>query len=455
MKGYGSATATLVESWNGTAWEVQSSPNPTGAEAASLEAVSCSSSTTCTAVGWYENSSGASLSLAERWNGKAWEIQSTPNPAGAKEVSLGGVSCSSSKACTATGSYQNSAGTSEAAFVEQWNGTEWKVEETPIPSGAGKYDKGTLLGVSCSSPTACTAVGQYESSSALLPLAESWNGSAWKVQSVPAASANNSLYSVSCQSSTVCTAVGEYEGTFAYHALVERWNGTAWELQATPNPTGVEEKLGQPGWGLHDVSCPSSTACTAVGYYRNSSGDLLILGERWNGTAWELVAPINRTGVEYSWLRGVSCTSSTGCTGVGYSENYEGNDIPSITLAERLVIPAAEIEAATSLTTTGATLNGTVNPQSRETTYHFEYGTTTAYGTNVPVPEAKAGAGSSNVKVSHAVTGLKEKVTYHFRLVATSSAGTTNGGDQDRLLRRDIDDVEHAFIGPRVHALSY
>ncbi len=59
------------------------------------------------------------------------------------------------------------------------------------------------------------------------------------------------------------------------------------------------------------------------------------------------------------------------------------------------------------------------------TTYHFEYGTTTAYGTSVPMPDAEAPSSS----VSQLVTGLAADTVYHYRLVSTNSEGT--GVSQD------------------------
>jgi len=83
---------------------------------------------------------------------------------------------------------------------------------------------------------------------------------------------------------------------------------------------------------------------------------------------------------------------------------------------------------ASSITATSATLNGTVNPSSRATTWYFEYGTSTNYGTKTSAKDA--GSGTSAVPVSAAITGLKSGATYHFRLVATSDAGTARGSDQ-------------------------
>ncbi len=88
--------------------------------------------------------------------------------------------------------------------------------------------------------------------------------------------------------------------------------------------------------------------------------------------------------------------------------------------------PSVTTEAATSITSTSARLNGTVNPNGRATTYYFDYGTSTAYGSTTAV--ATAGSGTTARSVSATVTGLGPGV-HHFRLVATSSAGTSTGGD--------------------------
>ena len=77
--------------------------------------------------------------------------------------------------------------------------------------------------------------------------------------------------------------------------------------------------------------------------------------------------------------------------------------------------------------TTSATLTGSVDPDGHATIWQFEYGLTTAYGSHtVPLD---AGSGTVGVAVSRRVTGLVPGTTYHFRLVATNSAGTSPGGD--------------------------
>ena len=94
------------------------------------------------------------------------------------------------------------------------------------------------------------------------------------------------------------------------------------------------------------------------------------------------------------------------------------------------VLPTITTEAASGASYQKVTLNGTVNPNGLTTTYHFEYGETTSYGTKIPVPDASAGNGTSNVKVSETIRGLKLGPTYHFRLVATNGGGTAYGEDR-------------------------
>ncbi|KAF0221782.1 MAG: hypothetical protein FD174_113 [Geobacteraceae bacterium] len=90
--------------------------------------------------------------------------------------------------------------------------------------------------------------------------------------------------------------------------------------------------------------------------------------------------------------------------------------------------PSATSGAATSITQTGATLNGTVNDNGADTTITFEYGLTTAHGSSASGGTVASGAGST--AVSAAISGLACGTTYHFRVNAVNSGGTTNGSDQ-------------------------
>lgn len=89
--------------------------------------------------------------------------------------------------------------------------------------------------------------------------------------------------------------------------------------------------------------------------------------------------------------------------------------------------PAVSTGTATAITPTTATVSGTVNPEGQSTTYYFEYGTTTSYGSQTSV--AEAGSGTADVKVSTSIEPLVPNTTYHYRLVATNGSGTTLGTD--------------------------
>lgn len=82
---------------------------------------------------------------------------------------------------------------------------------------------------------------------------------------------------------------------------------------------------------------------------------------------------------------------------------------------------------ASAIQVNSATLNGTVNPVGLATDYHFEWGTTTSYGN--PTTTLSAGSGSSSIAVNAPISGLIAGTTYHFRIVASNSEGTSYGND--------------------------
>jgi hypothetical protein len=75
-------------------------------------------------------------------------------------------------------------------------------------------------------------------------------------------------------------------------------------------------------------------------------------------------------------------------------------------------------------------LRANINPEALTTSYWFEYGTTTAYGTKVPITPESVGSGAVGVVVSKTPTGLSNNTEYHYRVVAKSEVATTNGEDK-------------------------
>jgi hypothetical protein len=219
----------LTERWNGSRWTILPTPNPAGAVQAFLGGVSCTSPSACTATGEQHSASGVVHTLAERWDGASWTIQPTPNPAKVQFASLGGVACTGPSACVAVG------GSDRGSLVERWDGTAWHIQPAPTPSGGG-----LLNGVACPAPAACTAVGFTFTSSGGMILAERWNGTAWHIQPTPLLPAAHdvSLPAVACPERAACTAAGGYENDGPGSVtLAERWQGgTGGRQPAAPGP---------------------------------------------------------------------------------------------------------------------------------------------------------------------------------------------------------------------------
>ncbi|HET9162812.1 MAG TPA: fibronectin type III domain-containing protein, partial [Solirubrobacterales bacterium] len=96
-------------------------------------------------------------------------------------------------------------------------------------------------------------------------------------------------------------------------------------------------------------------------------------------------------------------------------------------------MPTATTGSASEIQKTTATLNGTVNPEGALLEEcKFEWGTSESYGQSqaCDLTPAEIGEGTAPVAVKAEITGLSEATTYHFRLVAKNSEGTSNGADE-------------------------
>ena len=312
------ALVTLAERWNGRHWSVQHTPGPAGAIWSRLLGVSCTSARDCAAAGYYFNAAEHVLPLVLRWNGRRWRIQAIRNPAGSVDSGFFALSCTSARACTAAGARTSSAGKS-TTLAERWNGKRWRIEATVGPAGSQGSE---FLAVSCSSPRACTAGGADGNRAGIsVPLAERWNGRKWRIQAaaVPAGSAGSGFSAVSCASPAVCTAAGSYDTARGSSVLLaERWTGDRWRRQATPRPAGTTSSV------FLAVSCTSVRACTAVGSYAGRARKGLTLAERWNGTRWRVQASPDPAPSFGSGFTAVSCTAARACTAAGSFDGRGG-----------------------------------------------------------------------------------------------------------------------------------
>lgn len=256
---------------------------------------------------------------------------------------LAGVSCTTRTACMAVGSSFGDDPSVPVPLIERWSGVAWTVQVT----GSTRIRYGRLMSVSCTSGIACTAVGDFDTKKGLvLPLAERWNGSVWRIQPVPRPQSFGSrdeatLDAVSCTSPRACIAVGSDDDTD--QPLVEHWNGSRWAIQRSPSPS-------EDGGGLFSISCSSSKSCTAVGGGFDKHGCLVPLVERQQAQGWSIEPSATLPGcgpLNDSSFNGVSCVRATGCTAVG---NYDVSDAAyDFALVERAPASLWSIESTPRL----------------------------------------------------------------------------------------------------------
>lgn len=106
-----------------------------------------------------------------------------------------------------------------------------------------------------------------------------------------------------------------------------------------------------------------------------------------------------------------------------------GSIVSFTTSGSAAAAPTATTRNVSDIATSSASINGTVNPNGLETTYWFEYSSSSLLGSIVPktTGHISAGAGTGNIAVVSDISGLTSKTTYSFRLVAQNSVGTTKG----------------------------
>ncbi len=122
----------------------------------------------------------------------------------------------------------------------------------------------------------------------------------------------------------------------------------------------------------------------------------------------------NLTGVAVNHATGTVYTADNANTVVQRFTTFDG---PTVTTA-----------AASSVDAVSATLNGTINPEGVSSTYHFEYGLDTSYGSSTD--ESDPVTGTTGQLATGPVAGLLPNTIYHFRIVGTNASGSITGDDQ-------------------------
>ncbi|NVO00879.1 MAG: chitobiase/beta-hexosaminidase C-terminal domain-containing protein, partial [Geobacteraceae bacterium] len=178
------------------------------------------------------------------------------------------------------------------------------------------------------------------------------------------------------------------------------------------------------------VAFQSNGKIVVVGIsYNGSNDDLLLLRLNSNGSADTSFAPggifTYNTGSYNDYGYAVAIQADGRIVAAGYTEDT-GTGL--LLRLNSITPPTALTVAANDIKTAGATLNATVNANGLTATVTFEYGPTIAYGTSIAAIPTSV-IGTTDTTFSAMISGLTPSTTYHYRVVATSSAGTANGSD--------------------------
>ena len=223
---------TLIERWNGTRWGVVNSPNAGPNASNTLTSVDALSSTDGWAVGSYLTATSRKT-LIQRWDGTSWNIVSSPNPATLSN-SLLSVAAADAKDVWAVG--WKSSGEGLRSLILHRDGARWK--EVAVPT-VGTGDN-VLTGVSARRTNDVWATGYYVDGTKHKTLTLHYDGTAWS--RVPSANGGGGLAilrGIGAFSPTEAWAVGfEYRADLHHYvASTQRWDGSSW----TAVPSAISE----------------------------------------------------------------------------------------------------------------------------------------------------------------------------------------------------------------------
>jgi hypothetical protein len=307
-----SVFVNLGEHWDGTRWTAYPLPN-VGPHENTLFGVSDLPHQQAWAVGYFVDGSHVQRTLVEQWDGTAWQVVESPSP-GAIGSILYGVDALAPDDVWAVGGQQDASEIWHPLAIH-WDGKRWSVVPTPDPNGGGNL----LYAISSASPTAVYAVGQQGAAFPSSALLERWNGSSWSTVDTPTDNqASLDPFGIDATAGTL-TVVGVRESdTAPFTTLVAAGPASGLALLDTPSEGTSENDLFGAATG-HDGST------WAVGWYIDpASGNHRALVEHGLDGHWT-IAPSPQPGGGDNGLAAVAAIPGGGLWAVGDTTNADGN----------------------------------------------------------------------------------------------------------------------------------
>ncbi len=188
--------------------------------------------------------------------------------------------------------------------------------------------------------------------------------------------------------------------------------------------------------GLASVTFPSGTAATLAGDVNTNGSDTHAYFIY--GTSPNLAGASRTPSVDPGTGAGPSAFNAS-VTGLTVNTTYyfqlvatnaagtASGSIVSFTTNPGGQFPTVTTLSSSGLTTSSATLSGSVIPNGSDTHYWFIYGTDPTFASALQTASVDVGSGSSMVSASVSIAGLVPNQFYFFQLQASNSAGTTSG----------------------------
>ena len=286
-------SSNVILHWNGTAWSVVASPNPGGNSLDKLHDVKAVGPNDIYAVGEYKDRTGKELATILHWNGAVWTV--VPNSCSP----LFGITVISASDIWAVG-YSTC----------HYDGTSWTPISIPAPPSGGGVTLQDVSAVSTNDVWAvgtsvfCDGFGCYFS-----PYAIHWDGTQWRLTTVPAGS---SLSGVEAQSAKSVTAVG----TYSLGTLIIRWNGKSWKTVPSPDP--------EVGGELNEITSTRGKLWSVGSFFDSSYDQRTLVLDNPSATQGTVTGSTGVSGAIVSWFGPVTGSTTTDIFG-----NYAAAGLPA------------------------------------------------------------------------------------------------------------------------------
>jgi alpha-tubulin suppressor-like RCC1 family protein len=300
--------ADLALHWDGTRWNLTqlAAPKGTTVSAGTFTGIYDAGRGDAWVVGKTPSplSSGLTRTLIEHWNGTAWTIVPSPDPAGGTSGNdeLTAISGSGPDDIWALGDdFQNVNGGTIRILLAHYNGTKWTAVPSPTPKGDEQF--GNAIAVA--SPTDAWAVGtQVGGSTGGLGIAFHWNGQSWASVKVPNKTVMdggleaNDLTGVTIASPTdVWVSATHGNGPVPSFPYLLHSTGGAFSAVPVPSPSGPQARgnFQDDGTFLNSISAATPDDIYAVGFATYNDGARLAFVRHFDGKTWS-TTPVPQAG---------------------------------------------------------------------------------------------------------------------------------------------------------------